>query len=46
MAYNNTYTEGRWGLFQHAGAMRLITCKASLTGTEFPASPVEPKYKA
>ena len=24
-AYNNAYLEGRWGIFQHAGAMRLIT---------------------
>ena len=31
MAYNNAYVEGWWGLFRHAGAMRLITRKASLT---------------
>ena len=25
MAYNNAYVDGRWGLFQHAGAIKLIT---------------------
>ena len=45
MAYNNAYVEGRWGLFQNAGAMRLINHKASLAGVELPASPVEPKFK-
>ena len=25
IAYNNAYLDGRWGLFWHAGAMRLIT---------------------
>ena len=25
IAYNNAYVEGRWGLFRHTGAMRLIT---------------------
>ena len=38
MAYNIAYVEGRWGLFRHAGAMQLITRKASL--------PVDPKCKA
>ena len=46
MAYNNAYVDGRWGLFQHAGAMRLITCKAILAGVELPASPIDPTYKA
>ena len=40
------YVEGRWGLFRHAGAMRLITRKASLAGVGLPASPVEPNRKA
>ena len=38
--------EERWGLFRHAGAMRLITQKASATGVELPSSPVDPKCKA
>ena len=38
MAYNNAYVEGRWGLFRHAGATRLITRKASLEGIDLPAS--------
>ena len=38
--------EGRWGLFWHAGAMRLITRKSSLAGVEIPTSPVDPKCKA
>ena len=42
MAYNNTYVDGRWGLFCHAGAMRLITHKASLAGVELPTLPIEP----
>ena len=42
MAYNKSYVEGRWGLFQNAGAMRLITRKASLAGIKLPVSPVEP----
>ena len=46
IAYNNAYMEGRWGLLRHAGAMRLITRKASLEGVELPASPVDPKCKA
>ena len=46
MAYNNAYIEGRWGLFRHAGAMRIITHKASLTGVYLPASPVDPTCKA
>ena len=25
IAYNNAYVEERWGLFRHAGVMRLIT---------------------
>ena len=46
IAYNNAYVEGRWGLFWHVGAMRIITCKASLAGVKIPASPVDPKCKA
>ena len=46
IAYNNAYAEGRWGLFRHMEAMRLITCKASLAGVELPALPVDPKCKA
>ena len=46
MAYNNTYMEGRWGLLCQAGAMRIITCKASLAGVNLPAFPVDPKCKA
>ena len=43
IAYNNVYMEGRWGLFRHAGAMRIITRKASLAGVDLPALPVDPK---
>ena len=32
--------------FQHAGAMRLITRKASLAGVKLPSFPVDPKCKA
>ena len=46
MSYNNAYVEGRWGLFWHSGAMRLITCKASLAGVKLPTLPVEPNCKA
>ena len=46
MAYNNAYVEGRWGLFLHAGVMRLITRKASLASVEILASPVERSCKA
>ena len=46
MAYNNAYIDGRWGLFRHAGAMRIITRKTSLAGVELPALPIEPTYKA
>ena len=46
MVYNNAYVEVRWGLFRHAGAMRLITCKASLAGVKIPTSPVETNCKA
>ena len=46
MAYNNAYVEGRWGLFRNAGAIRLITHKASLSGVELPVSPVDPNCKA
>ena len=42
MDYNNAYVEGRWGLFQNAVAMRVITCKASLVGINLPASPIDP----
>ena len=38
--------EERWGLFRHAGAMWLITRKASAAGVEHPLSPVDPKCKA
>ena len=41
MAYKNAYVDGRWGLLRHAGAMRLITRKASLAGVKLPASLVE-----
>ena len=46
MAYNNTYVEGMWGLFRHAGAMQLITRKASLEGVDLLASPVDTNCKA
>ena len=46
ITYKNAYVEGRWGLFRHAGTMRLITRKASLAGVELPSSPVDPKCKA
>ena len=46
IAYNNAYVEGRWGLFWHTGAMRLITRKASLAGVDLPALPVDPNCKA
>ena len=46
IAYNNTYMEERWGLFRHAGAMRLITRKASAAVVELPSLPVDPKCKA
>ena len=46
MSYNNTYVDGRWGLFRNAGAMRLITCKASLVGIEVSTSPIDPLCKA
>ena len=46
IAYNNAYVEWRWGLFWHAGEMRLITRKASLADVEIPSSPVDPKCKA
>ena len=41
--YNNAYVEERWGLFRHAGAMRLITQKASAAGVELPLLPIDPK---
>ena len=46
IAYHNAYVEGRWGPFRNAGAMRMITQKASLAGVELPALPVNPKCKA
>ena len=46
IAYNNSYLEERWGAFRHAGAMRLITRKASTAGVELPSSPLDPKCKA
>ena len=46
MAYNNAYADGRWGLFRHAGAMRLITCKASLAGVVLITLSIEPICKA
>ena len=46
IAYNNAYMEERWGLFRHAGAMQIITRKASAAGVELPSSPVDPKCKA
>ena len=38
--------EERWGLFRHAGAMRLITRKSSTAGVDLPLSPIDPKCKA
>ena len=35
-----------WGLFWNAGAMRLITQKASAAGVKHPLLPVDPKCKA
>ena len=46
IAYNNADVEERCGLFRNAGAMRLITRKASAAGVELPSLPVDPKYKA
>ena len=46
MAYNNDYADGRWDLFRHAGAMRLITCKASLLVVKLHASPIKRTYKS
>ena len=46
MEYNNAYVEGRWGIFRNVGAIRLITCKASLANIELLASSVEPNCKA
>ena len=46
IAYNNAYVEDRWGAFRHAGAMRLITRKASTAGVELTSSPLDPKCKA
>ena len=46
IAYNTAYVEGRWGLFRHAGAMRLVTRKASLAGVDIPSSLVDPNCKA
>ena len=45
MTYNNAYVDEQWGIFRHAGAMRLITRKASLAGVKLPASPM-PTCKA
>ena len=46
MAYNNAYAKVRWGLFRHAGAMILITCKASLAGVDLPALLLDTNCKA
>ena len=46
IAYNKAYVEDRWGAFRHAGAMQLITRKASAAGVEIPSSPLDPKCKA
>ena len=46
IAYNNTYVEGRWGLFWHAGAMRLITRKARLAGVNLSMLPGGPQMQA
>ena len=40
MACNNAYVGGGGGVFRNAGAMRLITRKASLTGVKISASPI------
>ena len=46
MTYNKDYVDGRWGLFRHAGAIQLITRKASLTGVKTPASPTKSTCKS
>ena len=46
MDYNNAYIDGRWGLFRHAGAMRLTTRKEILADDELPKLPIDPTYKA
>ena len=46
IAYNNAYVAEIWGLFRHAGAMRLITRKDSSAGIKLPLSPVDPKCKS
>ena len=46
IAYNNAYVEDWWGAFRHAGAMRIITRKASAAGVKLPSLPIEPKRKA
>ena len=46
IAYKNAYMKGRWGIFRHAGAMRLITQKVILAGVDLPLSPIDPKCKA
>ena len=45
MAYNNAYVGGRWGFFRHAGAMRLVTRKACLSGVELPSFLIDPTFK-
>ena len=45
IAYNNAYVEERWGHFHHAGAMRLITQKASAADVKIPSSPIDPKRR-
>ena len=45
ISYNKAYMEERWGLFWNAGAMRLITRKASASGVELPSSPIDSKCK-
>ena len=38
--------EDIWGLFRHAGAMRLITRKSITAGVKISSSPIDPKCKA
>ena len=46
MAYNNTYVGGRWGLFRHARAMRIITRMESHGGVELPVLRIVPTFTA
>ena len=37
--------EDRWGAFRHAGAMQLITRKASAAGVELPSLPLDHRWE-